>query len=236
MAAAAVKSARISVVIPVLNEAGYITRTLDRLQAMRRRGHEIIVVDGGSDDETMAVSHSLADRLIQAPRGRASQMRAGAAVANGSVIWFLHADAIPVDNADSLILNALARCDSRWGRFDVLLSRDRFMLKVVAWLMNLRARITGIATGDQGIFIARVLYEKVGGIPAMPLMEDIALSRTLKRFSRPAVIKQKLASSPRRWEEHGIARTILMMWGLRLAYFFGVAPARLAKYYAVNNA
>jgi rSAM/selenodomain-associated transferase 2 len=236
MAVAAVKSARISVVIPVLNEAECITLTLDRLQAMRRRGHEIIVVDGGSEDETVAVSHSLADRIIPAPRGRASQMRAGAAMANGSVIWFLHADSIPDDNADFLILNEFARCDSRWGHFDVLLSRDRFMLKVVAWLMNLRARITGIATGDQGLFMTRVLYDKVGGIPAIPLMEDIALSRILKRYSRPAVIKQKLVSSPRRWEKHGIARTILMMWGLRLAYFFGVDPVRLAKYYAVNKA
>ena len=236
MAVAAVKSDRISVVIPVLNEAGCITRTLGRLQAMRRRGHELIVVDGGSDDETMAVSHSLADQLIQAPRGRASQMRAGAAAANGSVIWFLHADTLSVPDPDLLILNELARGDSQWGRFDVLLSRDRFMLKVVAWLMNLRARITGIATGDQGIFMARDLYEKVGGIPAIPLMEDIALSRTLRRFSRPAVIKQKLAASPRRWEKHGIARTILTMWGLRLAYFVGVDPSRLAKYYAVNKA
>jgi rSAM/selenodomain-associated transferase 2 len=236
MAVAAVSSTRISVVIPVLNEAGYIARILDRLQAMRRRGHEIIVVDGGSDDETLAVSYSLADQLIQAPRGRASQMRAGAAVARGSVIWFLHADTIPVADADLLILNELVKGGSRWGRFDVLLSHDRLMLKVVAWFMNLRARITGIATGDQGVFMARDLYEKVGGIPAIPLMEDVALSRTLKRYGRPAVIKQKLASSPRRWEKHGIARTILMMWGLRLAYFFGVDPSRLAKYYAVNKA
>jgi rSAM/selenodomain-associated transferase 2 len=163
-------------------------------------------------------------------------MRAGAAVASGSVIWFLHADTVPPENADRLILNELAQSDSRWGFFNVLFPDGSLMLKVVALLMNLRARITGIATGDQGIFITRALYEKAGGIPAIPLMEDIALSRTLKRYSPPAVIREKLVSSARRWEKHGVAKTILMMWGLRLAYFIGVDPARLAKYYAVNSA
>jgi rSAM/selenodomain-associated transferase 2 len=236
MAGAVVSTTRISVVIPALNEAGNITRTLDSLQGMRQRGHEVIVVDGGSDDETMAVSQSLADQVIQSPRGRANQMRAGAAVANGSVFWFLHADTVPVEGADSLILNELVLPDSRWGHFDILFPGDSLMLKVVASLMNLRARITGIATGDQGIFITRILYEKIGGIPAIPLMEDIALSRTLKRYNRPLVLRQKLVSSPRRWTKHGVAKTIIMMWGLRLAYFIGVNPARLAKYYTVNSA
>jgi rSAM/selenodomain-associated transferase 2 len=236
MAGAAVSTTRISVIIPALNEAGNIARTLDSLQAMRQRGHEVIVVDGGSDDETMAVSQSLADQVIRSPRGRANQMRAGAAVASGSVIWFLHADTVPPESADLLVLNELVQPDSRWGFFYVLFPGDSLTLKMVAWLMNLRARITGIATGDQGIFITRVLYEKAGGIPAIPLMEDIALSSTLKRYNRPAVLRQKLLTSPRRWEKHGVTKTILMMWGLRLAYFIGVDPARLAKYYAVNGA
>ncbi|MCK5480108.1 MAG: TIGR04283 family arsenosugar biosynthesis glycosyltransferase [Gammaproteobacteria bacterium] len=235
-AVAAVNSFRISVIIPALNEAGCIARTLDRLQAMRRRGHEVVVVDGGSDDETMTISHSLADQVIRAPRGRSNQMRAGAVVANGSVIWFLHADTLPVESADLLILEVLVRRSTQWGRFDILFSGDRFLLKVVALLMNFRARVTGIATGDQGIFMTRTLYEKVGGIPAIPLMEDIALCRFLRQSGCPAVIKRKLASSPRRWETHGIVRTILRMWSLRLAYFAGVDPVRLAKYYAVNNA
>jgi len=236
MAGAAVSAARISVVIPALNEAGNIIRTLARLQAMRQRGHEVIVVDGGSTDETMMVCQSLADQVIQAHRGRANQMRAGATSASGSVIWFLHADTVPPENADLLILDERLQSDSRWGFFEVLFPDDRLMLKVVALFMNLRARITGIATGDQGIFMTRVLYEQAGGIPAIPLMEDIALSRTLKRYSRPVVLRKKLLTSPRRWEKHGVTRTILMMWGLRLAYFIGVDPARLAKYYAVNKA
>ena len=235
MAVAAVNSARISIVIPALNEAGCITRTLDKLQAMRRRGHELIVVDGGSTDNTLAVSEALADQLIQSPQGRASQMRAGAAAANGSVIWFLHADTVPVNNADVLILSALEQHESRWGRFDVLFSSDRLVFKMIALLMNYRSRLSGIATGDQGIFIARTLYEQVGGIPDIPLMEDIALSRILKHYSRPFVINQKLTSSPRRWEKYGIAKTILKMWGLRFAYFVGIDPVLLAKYYAVNN-
>jgi rSAM/selenodomain-associated transferase 2 len=232
---AAASPPRISVVIPVLNEAGCITRLLDELQAMRRRGQELVVVDGGSHDGTVAASRLLADRVVEAPRGRASQMRAGAAVATGSVVWFLHADTLPAADADLLILKECMQGGDRWGRFDVRFSRDRFMLKVVAFLMNLRARFTGIATGDQGIFMTRVLYEKVGGMPAIPLMEDVALSCMLKRYRRPAVIRQKLVASPRRWEKHGVARTILTMWGLRLAYFFGVAPSRLAKYYAVHK-
>ena len=236
MVGVAVSTTRLSVVIPALNEAGNITRTLDSLQAMRQRGHELIVVDGGSSDETITSSQPLADQLIQAPRGRANQMRAGAAVASGSILWFLHADTVPPESADLLILNKLVLSDSRWGFFDVLFPGDSLMLKVVALLMNFRARISGIATGDQGIFISRALYEKAGGIPAIPLMEDIALSRTLKRYYRPAVIRKKLVTSPRRWEKHGVIKTILMMWSLRLAYFVGVNPVRLAKYYAVNSA
>ena len=235
MVVAAVNSARISVVIPALNEAGCITRTLDKLQAVRQRGHELIVVDGGSIDNTLAVSKALADQLIVSRPGRARQMRAGAAAANGSVIWFLHADTLPAADADLLIQNALEPDINRWGHFDILFSSNRLVFRMIALLMNYRSRISGIATGDQGIFIARTLYEQVGGIPEIPLMEDVALSRKLKHYSRPLVINKKLTTSPRRWEKHGIARTILKMWGLRFAYFVGIDPARLEKYYAVNN-
>ena len=174
MAVAAVSPARISVVIPALNEEGRIARTLDRLQAMRQRGHELIVVDGGSDDKTVAVSTALADRLIRAPQGRASQMRAGAAVAKGSVIWFLHADTLPVDNADMLIQSRIAQPGVQWGRFDIQFSDERPVFKMIALFMNLRSRLSGIATGDQGIFLARELYEQIGGIPDIPLMDDVA--------------------------------------------------------------
>ena len=235
VAVAAVNPARISIVIPALNEEGCIARTLERLQAMRQRGHELIVVDGGSTDNTVTVSTALADRLVRAPRGRASQMRAGAAVANGTVIWLLHADSLPVDGADRLILGCLSRPAVQWGRFNIEFSGERRVFKMIALFMNLRSRLSGIATGDQGIFLSRELYEQVGGIPDIPLMEDVALSRRLKRNSRPAVVNQKLTSSPRRWEKHGIASTILRMWGLRFAFFIGIDPVRLARYYAVDN-
>jgi rSAM/selenodomain-associated transferase 2 len=206
------------------------------LQPLRSRGHEVILVDGGSDDHTLALGKPLVDRILCSARGRALQMRAGAAAANGTILWFLHADTGVPDNPDHLILAALENSRTEWGRFDVLLSDRHLVLRSVAYLMNLRSSISGIATGDQGIFVRRSLYVKAGGVPLLPLMEDIAFSRALKKYGRPACIRQKLLTSARRWKKHGIARTILTMWGLRLAYFIGISPHHLAKYYATNRA
>lgn len=220
---------RISVVIPALNEAGGIAATLRALQPLRVRGHEVLVVDGGSTDATAARAVGLCDRLLQAPRGRARQMNAGARAARGDVLWFLHADTrVPAD-ADALLLEALAR--RAWGRFDVRLSGTQPLLRVVAALMNLRSRITGIATGDQGLFVRREAFERVGGFPDIPLMEDIALSRALGRHDRPACLRTRLVTSSRRWERHGVLRTVLLMWRLRFDYWRGVPPERLAARY-----
>ncbi|MGD8617805.1 MAG: TIGR04283 family arsenosugar biosynthesis glycosyltransferase [Gammaproteobacteria bacterium] len=235
MADAAAEPLRLSVIIPALNEAAAITVTLQALQPLRAQGHEVIVVDGGSHDLTVDLSRPLADRVIQARAGRATQMRAGAAVADGSVLWFLHADTTAPRNADRLILRALQHARTGWGRFDVQLSQTRPLLRCVAWMMNQRSRLSGIVTGDQGLFIRRELYDDVGGFPAIPLMEDIAFSRALRRHGRPARIQQPLVSSPRRWLRHGILRTILRMWVLRLAYFLGVSPEWLAAYYAPHR-
>jgi rSAM/selenodomain-associated transferase 2 len=233
---AAASKQHLSVIIPALNEAGCIRELCAALQPLRSRGHEVILVDGGSDDQTLALGKPLVDRTLCSARGRALQMRAGAAAANGTILWFLHADTGVPDNPDQLILAALENGRADWGRFDVLLSDKHVVLRSVAYLMNLRSRISGIATGDQGIFVRRSLYEQAGGIPSLPLMEDIALSRALKKHGRPACIRQKLLTSARRWQKHGIARTILTMWGLRLAYFIGISPHHLAKYYATNRA
>lgn len=235
MAAAAADPLQLSVIIPALNEAAAITATLQALQPLRVRGHEVIVVDGGSSDQTVALSRPLADHVIQARAGRASQMRAGASLAAGSVLWFLHADTVAPQDADRLILQTLQQQRKRWGRFDVQLSQTRRLLKCVAWMMNQRSRLSGIATGDQGLFVTRQLYDGVGGFPEIPLMEDIALSRALRRHERPASIRQPLVSSPRRWLAHGVLHTILRMWSLRLAYFLGVSPERLAAYYAPHQ-
>ena len=235
VAPAAADPARISVIIPALNEAASLPLTLAALQGLRQRGHEVILVDGGSSDDTVEVSRSLVDSVLPAARGRAVQMRAGADIARGDVFWFLHADTRAPEHADRLIGAALQDTGIQWGRFDVQLSEQRVSLRVVGNLMNTRSRLSGIATGDQGIFVRRTLYTAVGGFPQQPLMEDIALSRILRRHGRPAIIRQRLHSSPRRWEQHGVTRTILLMWGLRLAYFTGVAPDRLARFYRLHQ-
>ena len=232
---AAASTQQLSVIIPALNEAGCIRELCTALQPLRSRGHEIILVDGGSDDQTLVLGKPLVDIMLNSARGRALQMRAGAAAANGSILWFLHADSGVPDNPDQLILKALEKDHKDWGRFNISLSDRHIVLKSVAHLMNLRSWLSAIATGDQGIFVRRSLYEQVGGIPSLPLMEDIALSRALKHHGRPACIRQRLVTSARRWQQHGITRTILTMWGLRLAYFFGISPRHLAKYYAAQE-
>jgi rSAM/selenodomain-associated transferase 2 len=224
-------SLRISVVIPALNEAGTLPDTLRALQPMRRRGHEVIVVDGGSNDATRALAVPLADKVIGAPRGRARQMNAGAAQARGDVLWFLHADTVPVPEADESVLEMLAKSPRSWGRFAVRLSGGHRLLRLVEGMMNLRSCLTGIATGDQGIFVRRAVFDAVAGFADIPLMEDIALCRRLRRHSRPICIRRMLVTSSRRWEERGVIKTVITMWWLRLAYFLGADPRRLAAWY-----
>ena len=220
---------RISVIIPVRNEASSLPDTLKPLQAWRDR-HEIILIDGGSRDGSAALAEPWVDRVLDAPAGRAGQMNQGAAVSQGEVLLFLHADTQLPDNAPDLIEAALRR--HQWGRFDVRLSGRHPLLRVVERLMNWRSCLSGIATGDQAIFVTRSGFERVGGYPVQPLMEDVELSRRLKaQVGRPACLKQYLVTSSRRWEQHGVLRTILLMWRLRLAYFLGVPASQLAERY-----
>jgi len=235
MATFAADNRQLSVIIPALNEAGCIQSTLERLQPLRLHGHEIILVDGGSTDATLALSQAMVDKILLSPPGRGLQMQAGAAIAHGSVLWFLHADCSIPAGADTLILEALRGTRADWGRFDITFMDQHPLLQCVAWFMNQRARLSGIATGDQGIFVQRTLYERVGGFPSIPLMEDIRFSRSLKKHARPCRITQSLVTSPRRWHAHGILRTIVTMWGLRLGYFAGISPERLAKFYSVTS-
>lgn len=219
----------LSIILPVLNEAAGIGPCLHALQPLRQRGCELIVVDGGSTDNTASLAAPLADRVLIAPKGRAMQMNAGAKVAAGQWLWFLHSDSQPPAHADQLIHTALTQ--HIWGRFAVRLSGSHPLLRLVALAMNSRSCLTGIATGDQGIFVRRVVFEAIGGYPEIPLMEDIALSRALKRRGRPACLPDYIITSSRRWERDGIIKTILLMWRLRLAYFFGADPARLVRLY-----
>lgn len=235
MVAAAVEYRQISVIVPALNESAHIAATLARLQSMRRRGHEVIVTDGGSSDATALLAGPSADQVIVAERGRARQMNAGAAIASGDIYWFLHADTLAPEDADKRILAAFVSGQRQWGRFDVALPGSNVLLRLVARLMNLRSRLSGVATGDQGLFMTRSAFERIGGFEDIPIMEDIAASRALKRISRPVALRTALLTSDRRWFRHGIIRTITTMWALRLAYFMGVPPRRLARYYSSHS-
>ncbi len=220
----------VSIIVPVLDEATDIEATLTALAPYRTRGCELIVVDGGSRDGTIALANPLADRVLTAARGRAAQMNAGAAAARGDVLLFLHADTKLPPNADALMCDGLAQSGRIWGRFDVRFDQGGVM-PLIAIMMNLRSRLTGVATGDQAIFVTRAAFNAVGGFPVQPLMEDIAFSSRIRRVGRPKYIRARVTTSARRWQTQGILRTIFLMWRLRLAYFLGADPVHLARQY-----
>jgi rSAM/selenodomain-associated transferase 2 len=217
---------RLTVIVPALNEAAGIERCLGALAPLRARGHEVVVVDGGSTDATARLAAPLADRVIAAPRGRAAQMNAGAAAAAGDALLFLHADTRLPPGADRLVGAALVA--HAWGRFDVAIDSDDPRLAVIAFFINRRSRLTGIATGDQAIFVRRDAFP---GFAPIALMEDVAFSRAMKRVSPPACLAARVVTSARRWERRGVARTVLLMWRLRLAYWRGADPDELARRY-----
>lgn len=217
---------KLSIIVPALDEAQRIGAALQALEPLRRSGHEVIVVDGGSRDATAALARPACDRVLRCERGRAVQMNAGARAASGEALLFLHADTCLPRDADRLVAAALKT--HLWGRFDVRIESRQAALKLVGWCMNLRSRLTGIATGDQAIFVRR---EAFPGFPEIALMEDVAFSRAMKRRGRPACLKSRVTTSARRWEARGVLRTILLMWQLRLLYFLGASPERLARRY-----
>lgn len=218
------------IILPVLNEAPILEERLRALQAMRKRGARVVVVDGGSDDDTLSIARQHADLAFPAPRGRASQMNAGAAACPADILLFLHVDTQLPPSADAMVARAM-RGPRQWGRFDVRLDSRRPALRLVEALMNVRSRWTSIATGDQALFVRYAAFQEVGGFPDIPLMEDIVMSTRLKKLSPPACLRQRVITSARRWERHGIWRTVLLMWRLRLAFFFGADPNKLAVRY-----
>lgn len=225
---------RLSIVMPVLNEARGVGPALQALAPLRARGVQVIVVDGGSTDDTVERARAgLAPdgQLVCSPRGRATQMNAGAQQAHGAVLLFLHADTQLPTDADALIAQALSGGQHLWGRFDVRIAGRHWLLPVVAALMNRRSRWSGIATGDQALFMTRAAFDAVGGYPEQALMEDIALSTRLRRLTRPACLRARVLTSGRRWEARGVWRTVLLMWRLRLAYWCGASPEALAEQY-----
>lgn len=227
----------VSVIVPTLNESDKVVPTLRALEGLRRSGHEVLLVDGGSTDGTCEIARPLIDHLLISPAGRAVQLNAGAREATGDTLLFLHADTFLPPEALEAFLHEFPPSARLWGWFDVTLSGSHGMLRVVETLMNRRSRLTGITTGDHSIFVTRETFENVGGYPEIPLMEDIAISRLLKREGRPFIPSRRIVTSSRRWEEKGILKTILLMWRLRLAYALGVAPERLAEsYYSDRSA
>jgi rSAM/selenodomain-associated transferase 2 len=222
---------KLSIIIPVLDEAPRLPGLLAELVGPPA-GVEVIVVDGGSRDR----SHELAAlapgvRVVSSERGRARQMNAGARAATGEALLFLHADTRLPAGACEAIRRALGDPWSAYGRFDVRFDNPGALFRLIARLMNVRSRLTGICTGDQGIFVTRKAFERLGGYPEIALMEDIELTRRLKRVGRLASLELRVTTSARRWERDGVAHTILLMWTLRLLYFCGVGPERLARWY-----
>jgi len=231
------KKTRISFIIPTLNEAEHISSTLDQLQGLRLRGHEVILSDGGSNDNTLSLSKGKIDHhVINAP-GRASQMNDGAKIASGDIFCFLHADTETPENIDKLILQGLSNSNSNsnsnhWGFFNIKLSGRNWQFRIIEYLINIRSCLTRVATGDQAIFITKHSFNNLNGFSNIPLMEDIEISKRLKKTNKPVCIKNaSIITSSRRWEKHGIVSTVLLMWQLRLRYFLGTSPDQLAKTY-----
>ncbi|MBW7833001.1 MAG: TIGR04283 family arsenosugar biosynthesis glycosyltransferase [Simplicispira suum] len=221
---------KLSVIVPVLNEAAGVPALCQHLMHSARQGAEVILVDGGSEDRTAELVERLGFRLVRSARGRALQMNAGAAAASGDVLLFLHADTRLPPGALACLQSRITQAQD-WGRFDVRIEGRLAMLKLVAWLMNWRSRLTGIATGDQAMFMTRAAFDAVGGFPLQPLMEDIEMSSRLRRLARPLCLSDKVVTSGRRWEQRGLWRTIFLMWRLRWAYWRGVPASQLAKAY-----
>jgi len=221
----------LAIVIPALNEATNLSRLLPDL-ARDCPGAEVVVVDGGSGDDTAAVvARQPGPRLLQSARGRAVQMNHGARATGGDTLLFLHADTRLPDGAARAIEQALAEPGVVGGRFDVRFDNDRPLFQIIAWFMNTRSRASGICTGDQAIFVRRADFEAIGGYPDIPLMEDIELSRRLKRRGTLCALRLRVTTSARKWEREGPLRTIGLMWALRFLHFCGVAPARLHRWY-----
>ncbi len=219
-----------TIVIPTLNEETDIQICLMQLQGLREEGFEVIVADGGSVDKTPQLVEGLCDRFISSRQGRAAQMNAGARQSKGEFIFFLHVDTQLPENF-SEIISSIEVDRFCWGRFDVALSGKRRIFRVIESMMNLRSRLTGIATGDQVIFVSQKLFQEVNGYPDIALMEDIAISRRLKNICSPLCLKHKVLTSSRRWEKHGIISTVIKMWWLRFTYYIGADPIRLARQY-----
>jgi len=224
----------ISIIVPVLNEESHIRDFLNTLQCYRKSGHEIIIVDGGSIDNTYNFCKQHVDQLLISNAGRAIQMNLGAKHAKNNILLFLHSDTILPDNADALIIKSLTNI-YHWGRFDIKLSGKQFIFQIIEKMINIRSRYTKIATGDQAIFIYKAIFNDINGYPEIELMEDIAISKLLRKRYPCKCVTEKVITSSRRWENNGIIKTIFLMWTLRLLFFIGAKPSQLFRFYYENK-
>ncbi len=228
---------RLSFIIPVLNESTALDYLLPALKEYRQRGHEIILVDGGSSDDSVNLAVTKVDQIIASEPGRAKQMNIGASAASGDWLVFLHADSQLPANIDQLIETGSDDNERVWGRFDLRLSGNHWLFRIIERSINWRSRMSGIATGDQAIFVRRDAFNRVNGYPEIRLMEDLEISKRLKSLSPPLCIPEPVITSSRRWEKNGIIKTVVLMWWLRLLYFCGVTPEKLADiYYSISSA
>ncbi len=221
----------LSIIIPVLNEERFLAGNRERLVSLLQEGHEILVVDGGSQDNSVDIARALGCRVFSTRASRGHQLGYGASHSKGDVLLFLHADTHLPSHAAQVIAQALAKPESLWGRFDVRFSNPSPVFQVIAWFMNKRSCLTGIATGDHALFIKRKLYFGCGGYTDVPLMEDVELCRRLKRHASPVCLSEEVVTSSRRWEQNGIMKTVITMWWLRLMFFLGQSPEKLARLY-----
>lgn len=222
---------KVSIIIPVFNEAQSLNAHLPLLQGLRELGHELIVVDGSGDSASAERCGALVDHWLDSAPGRARQMNAGAERADGEIYLFLHIDTRLPGDAMDLLQEGFSRDSTQWGRFDVRLSGQLWVYRVIEYMINLRSRLSGVATGDQAIFVRRSVFEAVGGYGELPLMEDVAISKTLRALARPLCLRSKVITSSRRWEAHGVVRTVVLMWWIRLLYSLGVSPQILHGMY-----
>jgi rSAM/selenodomain-associated transferase 2 len=224
-------SPSLSIIVPMLDERPALPRLLEDLQSHREEGCEVLIVDGGSRDGSSELARRAGFTVASSAPGRARQMNTGAQLARGELLLFLHADTRLPSRADRLVREVLSNAARTWGFFQVRIDGGSPVLRIVAFLMNCRSRLTGIATGDQAIFVRRSVFQRIEGYPEQPLMEDIELSKRLKRTARPICVRARATTSGRRWESRGILRAIVLMWGIRLAYWLGASPETLARRY-----
>ena len=223
-----VRNNRLSICIPTYNEASTISTLLQQLKVL---DCEIIIADGGSQDDTVNLAKAFSVTVLQGAKGRAAQMALAAAHASGDVLWFVHADSRFESNLSRQIQPLLNLSPIQWGRFDVRLDAQGMMFRIIETMINWRSKVTQVATGDQGIFVHRLLYQQLGGFAPIALMEDVELCKRLRKVSPIVCISSPIITSARRWQQKGIWRTILLMWFLRAAYFIGINPSRLVRWY-----